>query len=395
LDPLRIAFVCDGLTSMIGGAFVSTQRFMRRLRDRGHTVVLLTSRRPGEPDLDSFEGMKAYRFRSVRFPKTEGQLYTAFPGIGRIRRILQEDRIDLVHVTSPTPCAITAIRAARAMGIPVVSHSHTQPENVFLNFPKFTRRKSVYRAFNEYLLWIYRRAACTVCPSPFAQRLLQGIDSALPSTVISNGVDTAQFKRGDSSAFLKKFGIPANRKRLTFAGRMHPEKRIETLLNAMPRIVQGYPDVHAVIVGSGYKLPLMRKLAQELGIADHVTFCGHVTEEDLVLAQCAGDIFVFPSLAELEGMAVLEAMASGNALLIANSKESASVDFVQDNGLLFETDNSADLAEKALALLKDDARRQAMAARSTELSRQYDINTSVDRLEALYRSLIAKTAIPA
>ena len=99
------------------------------------------------------------------------------------------------------------------------------------------------------------------------------------------------------------------------------------------------------------------------------------------------DIFVLPSLAELEGMAVLESMSCRNPILVANSKESASVDFVDGNGFLFKPKNPKDLAKKALILLKDEKLRKSMAQKSFENSRNYDINKSIDKLERVYYSL--------
>jgi glycosyltransferase involved in cell wall biosynthesis len=93
-------------------------------------------------------------------------------------------------------------------------------------------------------------------------------------------------------------------------------------------------------------------------------------------------------MAELEGMVVLEAMACGKPIIIANSKESASRFFVDENGLLFEPKNPADLSEKILTLLNDKILREKMGQKSLEMSKHYDINKSVLKLEELYYSLL-------
>jgi glycosyltransferase involved in cell wall biosynthesis len=89
-------------------------------------------------------------------------------------------------------------------------------------------------------------------------------------------------------------------------------------------------------------------------------------------------------------MAVLEAMACGKPLLIANSPNSAATDFVaNDNGLLFAAQNPAHLAEQADRLFADPDRLRAMGTRSLERSRRFDIRESVSQLEGVYRSLVA------
>jgi glycosyltransferase involved in cell wall biosynthesis len=113
-----------------------------------------------------------------------------------------------------------------------------------------------------------------------------------------------------------------------------------------------------------------------------------VSDDDLVLAYNVADIFILPSLAELEGMVVLEAMACGKPLLIADAKDSASVHLLDGNGYLFKAQDYDDLAEKAISLLGDEALLKTMSEKSLYLSREYDIQRSVDKLLGLYYSLL-------
>ena len=60
---------------------------------------------------------------------------------------LRDEQIDVVHVMIPMPLGLAAVRVAKAMGLPVVMHSHTQPENIFMNVPRFPGRDAVQRRF--------------------------------------------------------------------------------------------------------------------------------------------------------------------------------------------------------------------------------------------------------
>ena len=387
MKKLNIAIVCDGVTSTTAGSFISTLRFSEILRKRGHKVIFITSKNSGEKNISYHNKIKVYRFFSVLLPKTEGQLYISFPTISQIKNVLIKEKIDIVHIMIPTPSAVLAVKATKSLGINIVAHSHTQPENLFLHLPKFLPLEKINDIFYKYMVWIYKNADIIICPSKFAERALTKRNPEIKTIVISNGVDVSKFKRIDAMPFLKKFKIPVDYKKLVFVGRLHPEKRVDTLIKAMTYILKEYKKAHAIIVGPGHMQNSLEKLSKRLGVEKSVTFCGIVSDEELKMVYSSGDIFVLPSLAELEGMAVLESMSCRNPILVANSKESASVDFVDGNGFLFKPKNPKDLAKKALILLKDEKLRKSMAQKSFENSRNYDINKSIDKLERVYYSL--------
>jgi glycosyltransferase involved in cell wall biosynthesis len=332
--------------------------------------------------------MKANRFSSLLLPKTEKQLYISFPTEKRIREILVEEKIDILHNIIPTPSSAIATRVAKALGIRVVTHSHSQPENIFLHFPKVMPKEALNKAYYKFMYWLYNQADAIIYPTEFAKKLFPGLDEKLRTEVISNGVDTKHFQPVPTDPFRERFGLDQGKKHILFVGRFHPEKSIDTLIKAAPLIVEKCPEAHITLVGFGHQEEKMKRLAEKLAVEKHITFCGKVSDEELVMAYSLADLFVLPSLAELEGMVVLEAMACGIPILIAEAKNSASVFFVDGNGYLFGACDHVDLAEKAVAILSDDKLRAEMAAKSLEKSRSYDIERSIDHLEELYYSLV-------
>jgi glycosyltransferase involved in cell wall biosynthesis len=384
---LRIAMVCDAVTDYLGGALVSTARFADGLIARGHSVIYITGRSPQNRS-DGFHGpIQVFRFRSVPAPYFDGRFYLGFPTGKEIKNVLRSQNIDLVHILLPMPSGVVAARAARALQIPVVVHSHMLPEVLTVNFPGFMPKTWLHNLFYRYTHWFYGRSDAIVFSTEHSRQLFAALTERCNNSIISNGVNADFFRPGETGDFFEKFGIARGNKNLLFVGRLHPEKSLETLIEAMPRIVGVHPEAHAVVVGSGSGRAGLEQLAARLGVGAHVTFLGYVNDHDLLHAFNACDVFVLPSVAEIEPLVVLEAMACGKPLLVSDALKGISTREC-GNGLTFEAGNHVDLAAKACKLFADPAMLSAMGRRSYDASRRYDIRDSVAALETLYYSLL-------
>lgn len=387
---LRIAMICDPIGDYKAGVLMSVLRFSKLLTKRGHHVIFIGARTKENPDHDYHHGMKAFRFRSIPLPKSGGW-HLALPTVNEIKKVLRDEQIDVVHIILPMSAALIATKAARSLSIKIVAHSHSQPENLFMGVPKFLGRPLLDYMWNTYLAWIYSKAESIIYPSEMARDLLDNLTGKNKhSVVISNGIDTEEFKPTNVGNFYERYGIPRDTINLLFVGRLFPEKSVDTLIKAVPHIIAKYPRSHIMIVGGGHLQSRLEALVDDIQVRKHVTFLGLISEQDKILAYNASDIFVLPSFAELEGMVVLEAMACGKPILIANSEMSASRYFVDGNGFLFETANPKNLAEQAFRIIVDNKLRREMSEASLKKSRDYDIHRSVDRLEEVYYNALKK-----
>lgn len=384
---LTIAIVNDAVTDCIAGSFISTRRFAELLSDRGHKVIFIAARSLKHPENDTYKNIPVFRFRSFLLPKTEGQLYVCFPHQAELQKIFVDEGVDIVHIMIPTIAAIRAANAARALKIPVVMHSHTQPENIFLHLPHYLPIKAINSLFYRYLNWLFKKSDAIVFPTEFSQHQFKNLP-AIRQEVISNGVNATIFHPQDASAFIKKFNIDSTKKQVLYLGRLHPEKSVDTFIRAIPTIIATAPETRFIIAGFGHLDSKLKALAQELSLSQYIVFTGKLSDEDVALSYSASDMYVLPSYAELEGMTVLEAMACGKPILIADSKDSAATFFVKDNGFLFHPGDASDLAEKALRLLTNDGLLKKYSDTALTMSHHYSILSSVDQLEALYQSLI-------
>lgn len=379
--------VCDSVNLQTAGSLVSTWRYATNLAKKGNKVVLISTGK--EYSVKMEEGVKVIRIAAFATPGTEGGWrMPIFVSGKKLRKIYKEEKIEIVHFLIPTPLCYVGANAARKMKLPIVGHSHTQPENLLM-LAKMDF-KIMNWIFYKYLLWFYGRADVVVCPTEFAESKLTMYSKKINTEVISNGVDLNQFKKMKvPDKFYRDFGLDKKNKRILYVGRIWPEKNIETLIKSMPHILKKYKNVHLDIVGKKEnQYSKLNALVEKLGLTNNVTFLGRVSDEDLVYAYNACDVFCLPSFVELEGMVVLEAMGLGKPIIISDSKESASRFYVDGNGYNFETTNEVDLSKKMLKVLGDDNLRIQMGKRSLENVKNLEMGKCVSDLENLYSKVI-------
>ena len=391
MRKFRIAIVCPAFDRFIAGSFISTLRFAKLLSKKGHEIIVLSSKYPRDKDIEMIGEVKVYRLHSFCVPGTGKKLYLPYANRKRIREILIKEKTEIVHFMMPDLSAYSSARAAKKLGLKVAAHSHTTSENfVYLAPPylKFLAGLTNFFAY-KFLVGFYNHLSdVIICPTEFARKFILSKGLKKKTYVVSNGVDRRVFRRFDAKKYEKKFGLSKGTIKAFFVGRLDPEKNIPELIKSVPFVLEKFKNFEVCIVGGGYKTEQLENLVGEMNLGKTIKFLGRVSDEDLVRAYNFGDIFVLPSLVELEGMVVLEAIACGKPILIANSKGSAARFFVSKNGFLFDPKNEKDLAKKMLILLKDKKLRDKMGNVSYEMSKKFDINESVKKLEKIYSTLI-------
>ncbi|MDQ1597363.1 MAG: hypothetical protein QOI70_787, partial [Microbacteriaceae bacterium] len=125
---------------------------------------------------------------------------------------------------------------------------------------------------------------------------------------------------------------------------------------------------------------------RDLGIEDRVTFTGYVTDEELRGMLTRATVFAMPSIAELQSIATMEAMASGLPIVAANAMALPHLVHEGENGYLFEPGNSSDLAAKLSHVLTlPPAELQKMKESSLRYIAAHDIQRTLTIFERLYR----------
>jgi glycosyltransferase involved in cell wall biosynthesis len=198
---------------------------------------------------------------------------------------------------------LSALRAARRLGISVVSGFHT-------NFQQYSNQyglSMLSRMVTHYLRWFHNRSTLTLVPSA-SQRLELERRHFERLGMLSRGVDSQLFHPAKrDNALRESWGLGNDDIAVLHVGRLAQEKNLGVLKRCFDVLRSTYPQrrLKLIIVGDGPQRPLL-----EHDLPDAV-FCGTQRGEELARHYASGDLFLFPSLTETFGNVVLEAMASG------------------------------------------------------------------------------------
>ncbi|APG28678.1 hypothetical protein A7E78_13050 [Syntrophotalea acetylenivorans] len=296
---MRITLVTETYFPQINGVSRTLEKLVGHCSDRGDQIQLLVPRYDQSLKEDSagvertdFRGFSLPCYREVALPLTTPV---------RIRRELSRFGSQLVHIATEGPLGWVALRAARSLGLPIVSSYHT-------NFPQYLagyRLGWLEPPAWRYLRWFHNRTLQTFCPTPSIRSLL--LDRGFKNVgVWGRGVDSDHFHPSQRDEALRlSLGFLPQETVLVYLGRLAAEKNLQMLFDAFDRLSADNP-CRLLVIGDGPLGDRLHKKADQ-----RVIFVGYQRGIELARLLAVGDLLVFPSLTDTFGNVMLEGMASG------------------------------------------------------------------------------------
>ena len=297
---LHITLITETFPPEINGVANTLGRLCDGLRARGHQVELVRPRQSADQNRSSDDELLLCR----------GWPLPGYPGLqwgqSSMRKLLRRwtrQRPDVLYIATEGPLGLSALRAARRLGIGVVSGFHT-------NFQQYSNQYGLSllsRVVTHYLRWFHNRSSLTLVPSA-SQRLELERRHFERLDMLSRGVDSQLFHPAKrDNAMRENWGLENHDIAVLHVGRLAQEKNLRLLKRCFDALQAAYPmrRMKLIVVGDG-----PQRSSLEHALPDAV-FCGTQRGEELARHYASGDLFLFPSLTETFGNVVLEAMASG------------------------------------------------------------------------------------
>ncbi len=172
--------------------------------------------------------------------------------------------------------------------------------------------------------------------------------------------------------------------RLLNVGSLEPVKGQRILIDAFRQVLVAFPGARLQIVGDGPLREGLREHAKSLAILDRLEFTGALRHDTLPAVYHASTVVVQSSLYESQGMAVLEAGASG--LPIVGSNVGALADLAPDAALAIPTGEARPLAAAVIGLLRNRDRREDFSRRArARIEHEYGVDASIERFLNIYQ----------
>lgn len=301
----------------------------------------------------------------------------------QMNKLLKIENPDLLHIHlwNPGSCRYAFLSAPE--NLPIVTTEHDP-------FPLKGMKKMLKVKYLE-------KTSETITVSDSNKELMISEYPEFESdiTTVHNGIDLEYFEKSivhmtsQEKNKIRHHVLKADQKDrviLSIAA-LHPRKGLDYLLEAMPAVLEKFPDAKLAIVGEGPQKKDLQKIISRLKIDHRVMLLGY--QEDIPkLLKCV-EIFVLPSITEAFGLVLLEAMAA--QLPILSTKAGGIPEIIQHmkSGLLVEPGNTQELTDGLNELLRNSALSQKIAFVGLHHVKEFSARSMAEKTQAVYDKVLS------
>lgn len=336
-------------------------------------VLTLNEKGAGEVFVLALEGDKQSACNG--WPRVEQNKKTLFflnkkkgfcwQSVTKLRQLIKKHRFDVIHSHHIGPLIYTTLACLPLKNIQQV---HTEHDVWHLNSKK-----------NYWLEWLMFKLNKKINHVGVSKIIKQRLNKLFPNNQVSqinNGVDLTIYKPGNKLAIRKKLQLPQKKKIILSAGRLEQVKGHEFLIKAFAKLSD---DFFLIIAGDGLLKKALKQLSKTLKVDNRILFTGNV--DNLIDYYQASDVFCLPSLNEGLPLVLLEAQASGLAIVCTDVGGCADA-IDEKSGVLVSPGDSEALLNGINQVFSVSYQPQLF------VEKNYSLNLLLERYNAIYQGQV-------
>ncbi|MFW5824375.1 MAG: glycosyltransferase [Marinobacter sp.] len=385
--PMRVAMFTNNYLPFIGGVPLSIERLRRGLAKQGDQVLVVAPTYPDQPDHEQ----DVLRVPSLLALGKRREFRMANIFRGRIRRGVRSFRPDIIHLHHPFWLGSLGLFMARLLNIPAVYTYHTRLEHYahFVPLPGLLFRNLISHMLARRFA---NRCDGVIVPTDATEEYLHMIGVTTLTFVQPTGIEYDRFQRvqaAEVEALRDRLSLPAGVRVLVSVARLSNEKNIGFMIEALKELrSQTRQRFHLLMIGDGHQRERLQERIDDLDLNDCITLAGAVPPGEMAVWYHLGDVFVFASKSETQGMVILEAMAAG--LPVVAVRSSGIDDAVQHGHNGYKTPERRDLwCQRIKSLLEDDDLRRELSVNARAFARDYSVESFAASVREIYATVLA------
>jgi len=369
---MKIAIVCY---PTFGGSGVMATELGISLANHGHDVHFIAYKKP----VRLSELNHKLHFHKVNVP--DYPLFSFVPYelalSTKLVDVVKNYSIDVLHVHYAIPHAYAAYMAKKmlkeqSINIPIVTTLHGTDITLVGNHPSY--KTAVTFSINKSDI-------VTCVSQSLKEDTFDQFDIKKDIIVIPNFIDINKYIV-QQDLCIQENPNPQTEFIISHVSNFRPVKNISNVIKIFYNI-QKQLKAKLVMIGEGPEKTMAEELCQELGISHLVKFLGNSNQVEKNL--CHSDLFLLPSSAESFGLAALEAMASGVAIISSNAGGLPEINIDGQTGYLDDFDNIEEMSRKAISILSNKTKLDNFKNNAFLKAKEYDINNIVPIYEKTYK----------
>ena len=393
---MNLLLLSDVYFPRVNGVSTSIRTFAEALARMGHLVTIVA------PDYGEHSGQEAHDghgdYEVIRLPSRkiffdpEDRLIR-MDALRAMVPMLARRHWDIIHVHTPFRAHRLGVRLGRLLGRPVVETYHTFFEAYISHYLPWLPSSLLRMFARRTSRHLCQEVNHVIVPSQQMADVLADYGIRTPHTVLPTGIDLGEFAGGSGSDFRHRHGIDPDCPTLVTVSRLAQEKNIGFLLEVVRRLIAEFPGLVFIVAGEGPDAERLKKMSSSLGLERNVLFFGNLDRRtELLDAYRAGDVFVFASPTETQGLVLIEAMALGVPIVSTAVMGTATV-LRGARGALISREDAEEFAGHVARLLRSAGERATLSSAALLDACAWSADGLMDRVVELY-SRLARNAAP-